>query len=156
MDEAELPVIKGVSAVIDTGTEWVLQIRDNIDGILWPGKIALWGGLLEVEDEGSFKYAMLRELREELSLFPEDIELTPISVKTARHGRTDGTHSILHLKIYLARLVKERALHVYEGAGLFRIEQAGFPQNTSEQNFAPYALETIHQLHHMNARSVEV
>ncbi len=149
-------VIKGTSAVIDVGTAWVLQVRDNIDGILWPGKIALWGGLMEAEDEGSFEQAILRELREEVGLLPEDIELLPIGEQTATHNRTDGGHHVLQLKIFVAKLVKERALHVYEGAGLFRIEKTGFPDNTPEHNFAPYALETIHHLHHRRLRSVEV
>ncbi len=156
MNNDDLPVIKGACAVIDTGTEWVLQVRDNIDGILWPGKIALWGGAMDPEDGGSFEQTILRELYEEVALLPDDIELIPVSEKTSVHSRTDGEHGMLQVKIFIAKLSKDRALHVYEGEGLFRIEKAGFPDNTPEQHFAPYVLETIHQLHHMRMRSVEV
>lgn len=156
MSTDDQSIAKGACAVVEAGTEWVLQVRDNIDGILWPGKVALWGGAVESADEGSFERAILRELHEELRLLPEDIELTPISEKSSTRSRVDGSHGTQRVKIFHAKLVVERALHVYEGAGLFRIEIAGFPDNISEQSFAPYVLETLHQLHAMKARSIEV
>lgn len=138
--------------VIDSGNEWIMQLRDNVDGVVWPGKISMWGGAAEVEDEGSFVKVALRELKEELGLLPEDIELLPISSKNNISVRADREQPLLHLKIFVAKLLTYRALHVYEGAGMVRIEKAGFPENTSEQNFAPYALETLHKLHSMSLR----
>src|SRR6266496_2670061 len=61
--------------VFDTSGKLLLQLRDDIPGILYPGKVALFGGHREGDE--TFLDCVVREIHEELSYFisPANFEL---------------------------------------------------------------------------------
>src|SRR5215468_6548023 len=60
--------------LIDTRGRFLLQQRDNVPGILFPGKIGLFGGHREGDE--TFLECAVREVHEEISYFisPERFE----------------------------------------------------------------------------------
>src|SRR5882757_4203536 len=64
-----------VAVVIDSSGRFLLQQRDNIPGILYPGMVGLLGGHRERNE--TLPECAVRELHEELSYFipPERFEL---------------------------------------------------------------------------------
>lgn len=126
-------------AVIDTGSDWILQKRENKDGIWWPGKIGCWGGHIESHDE-SPEAALHRELFEELELAPEEFRSSALGIFTEDFTESTGEISRLTYHYYEILLRSpDRFLHVYEGAGFVHI-----PYDTefsdSHYSFAPNAL----------------
>ncbi len=68
-----LPLGNAAAAILMVDDRYLLQLRDDIPGIWYPGHWGLFGGALEPqEDEIS---ALQRELREEIGLAPESSEL---------------------------------------------------------------------------------
>lgn len=55
-------------AIITQGQQWLLQLRDDLDWILYPGQWGLFGGHLE-PDETPLE-ALYRELQEEIGYCP--------------------------------------------------------------------------------------
>jgi 8-oxo-dGTP pyrophosphatase MutT (NUDIX family) len=132
-------------AVIDTGKEWVLQRRENKDGIWWPGKIGCWGGHVESYDE-SADTALLRELFEELELAPSEMRVNILDTLTEDFTEKNG--SISRLKYHYYEVVLKdpaRFLHVYEGEGLVRIPYDADFSDTA-YSFAPNAMHPLRVL----------
>ena len=77
------PGVRKIAAAIvfDTSGRLLLQQRDNIPGILFPGRIGLFGGHLENDE--TFLDCVVREIHEELSYYvpPERFQ---------RVGRREG------------------------------------------------------------------
>ena len=55
-------------AMIESDGRWLLQLRDDIEGILYPGQWALFGGHLDPGETAS--EAVVRELQEEIDWSP--------------------------------------------------------------------------------------
>src|SRR4051794_19466903 len=55
------------AVIFDTSGRLLLQLRDNIPGILYPGKITLFGGHREGDE--TFLECVVREIHEELSFY---------------------------------------------------------------------------------------
>ena len=107
------PGVRKIAAAIvfDTAGRLLLQQRDNIPGILYPGRIGLFGGHLE-EDE-TFLGCVVREIHEELSYYvpPERFQ---------RVGRREGPDravpgGIFHGEFFVTREVPLDKVTVTEG-----------------------------------------
>jgi 8-oxo-dGTP diphosphatase len=70
-----------VAILLDTSGHLLLQLRDNIPNILYPGKIGLFGG--HREENENFLECIVREVHEELSYY------IPQNVSSVRLIRTN-------------------------------------------------------------------
>jgi len=99
------------AVVIDTQNRLLLQQRDDVPGILQPGKVGLFGG----HREGSETYLQcaVRELHEELSYFipPERFEF--LAIQEGRDLDVDG--GTLYAEFFVIRDIPHNALLVTEG-----------------------------------------
>ncbi|MFI2242497.1 NUDIX domain-containing protein [Streptomyces chrestomyceticus] len=76
----------GVAAAIrNSDGAFLLHLRDNIDGICWPGHWSFLGG--QLEDGETPSEAITRELREEAGLVLPD--LRPLATVHQGNGRAD-------------------------------------------------------------------
>jgi 8-oxo-dGTP diphosphatase len=98
--------------ILDTSGRLLLQLRDNVPNILYPGKIGLFGGHREAGE--SFLECIVREVHEELSYYipAERFELI------AHHEGPDIDipGGILHAQLFLTRGVPVDDLKVTEGS----------------------------------------
>jgi 8-oxo-dGTP diphosphatase len=98
--------------IIDTRGRFLLQQRDNVPGILFPGKIGLFGGHREGNE--TFLECVVREVNEEISLFipPERFE------HLASYRGTDPYMSgaTLWRELYVTTDVPVEGLRVTEGS----------------------------------------
>lgn len=98
--------------VIDPSGRLLLQRRDNIPNILYPGKIGFFGGHREAGE--TFLECAVRELREELSY-----EVAPgrLEYLGAREGLDPATQSGLYrAEYFLVQGVPVEELVITEGA----------------------------------------
>lgn len=96
--------------LIDTEGRLLLQRRDNIPSILYPGKVGLFGGHLEGEE--TFLQCVCREVQEEISYrVPEE---TFRQLGWYRGVHPDGVGTVCGL--YLAREIPVDALTITEGS----------------------------------------
>jgi 8-oxo-dGTP diphosphatase len=99
------------SIVFDTSGRLLLQLRDDIPGIVHPGKIGLFGGHREMNE--TFLDCVVRELNEELSYFvpPERFE------HIAGFEWTDGEipNSLLRAEFFVTREIPVAKLKITEG-----------------------------------------
>ena len=144
MADSALPIRRNAAGIIDTGTVWLLQKRDDKDGIMWPGKVALWGGAMESTDESDYLRNMMRELTEETGLGEVDVELTCFGSATLVHQTMHGELVRQETKLFVARLKHPVAVHVYEGAALYELDPATELIDTTE--FAPNVLDALEKL----------
>lgn len=142
----DLPVVKAASIIIDDGKSWIFQVRNNIDGILWPGKVALWGGSMEPEDEGSFLKNAQRELKEETGLTEEDVELTPLFHLDHDQLKMNGKLVRLESEVFVARMKQPTFFHVYEGTGSMAILKSNRFEQINTNDFAPGVIEALERL----------
>src|SRR5262245_18432480 len=96
--------------IIDNRGRFLLQQRDNVPGILFPGKIGLFGGHREGNE--TFLECVVREIHEEISFFipPERFEHLA-SYRGSDPYIAGGT---LWRELYLTRVVPEEALRMTE------------------------------------------
>jgi 8-oxo-dGTP diphosphatase len=100
-----------VAILLDTSGDLLLQLRDNIPNILYPGKIGLFGGHREQGE--SFLECIVREVHEELSYY-----IPPECFERASH-RTEPDPNVpggnMHVEVFLARDIPMKKLTVTEG-----------------------------------------
>ena len=97
--------------LFDSFGRLLLQLRDNIPNILYPGKIGLFGGHREGDE--SFLECVVREIHEELSFY-----LPPERFRSiARHigPDFDMRGGALHAEFFVASEVPVEKLIVTEG-----------------------------------------
>src|SRR5262245_3750230 len=98
--------------IIDNRGRFLLQQRDNVPGILFPGKIGLFGGHREGNE--SFLECVVREVHEEISFFipPERFE------HLASYRGTDPyiSGATLWRELYLTTDVPVERLRITEGS----------------------------------------
>jgi 8-oxo-dGTP diphosphatase len=80
--------------VFDTSGHLLLQLRDNISNILYPGKISLFGGHREGDE--TFLECVIREIHEELGYYlpPEQFKLIARRVGPAIHAEFFVTRDV--------------------------------------------------------------
>ena len=123
--------------VIDQRGRFLLQQRDDVPGILFPGKIGLFGGHREGDE--TFLECVVREVHEELSFFipPERFEHLA-SYRGIDPYSAGGT---LWRELYVTRDVPVEPLIVTEGS-LLIVEIADLPALVPR--LAPSADAAIH------------
>ena len=124
--------------IIDTRGRFLLQQRDNIPGIFFPGKIGLFGGHREGDE--TFLECAVREVHEEISYFvsPERFE----HLASFRGPDPDIADGTLWRELYVIKGVPVEPLRVTEGA-LFIAEMKDVPALVPR--LAPSAHEAIHK-----------
>lgn len=112
------------AVVIDACNRLLLQQRDDVPGILYPGRVGLFGG--HRENGESFLQCVVREINEEIGYF--------VAPERFRHlvtydGIVDSNGATAHREIFIAvdipadRLViTEGTLLITTGAELIEIE----------------------------------
>ncbi|MCA9342560.1 NUDIX domain-containing protein [Candidatus Saccharibacteria bacterium] len=136
-------VNKAVQVLIDNGKGWVLEHRQDKDGIFWPNRYGLWGGSFEDADENKPINAALREIFEESRLTEDDLEYKKMNVveykmKEFIHGPSAPTE----VHYYYAKLKKDVAIHAYEGDVIKVFAYDVQFENNHE--FTPYVADAVH------------
>jgi 8-oxo-dGTP pyrophosphatase MutT (NUDIX family) len=99
------------SAILfDTAGRLLLQLRDDVPEILYPGMVGLFGG--HSEGNETFLECVVREVHEEISYFvlPEQFEYL-----AEKHG-VDVEGGIIHCQIFVARDIPSDKLVITEGS----------------------------------------
>jgi 8-oxo-dGTP pyrophosphatase MutT (NUDIX family) len=97
--------------VFDTSGRLLLQLRDDIPNILFPGKIGLFGGHREGDE--SFLDCVVREIHEELSYFLPPERFERIACRVGPDSEVVG--GTVHAEFFVARDVPVDKLTVTEG-----------------------------------------
>jgi 8-oxo-dGTP diphosphatase len=100
------------AVLIDTLGRFLLQQRDNVPGIVHPGKIGLFGGHRERGE--TYLQCIVREVREELSYFMPPERFEYLASYDATDADADG-NTIVHGEFYVARRVPVEKVMVTEG-----------------------------------------
>ena len=98
--------------LIDTSGRFLLQQRDDVVGILHPGKVSLFGGHREGDE--TFLQCAVREIHEEISYFvPADrfVYLAGFS-----GGDIDAEGGSVHAEFFIVRDIPIEGLIVTEGS----------------------------------------
>ena len=98
--------------LIDTAGRLLLQQRDDVPGILYPGMVGLFGGHREGNE--TFLECVIREVHEEVSYFvpPEQFEYL-----TERHGVDPAVEGgIIYGHVFVARDIPSDKLVITEGS----------------------------------------
>jgi 8-oxo-dGTP diphosphatase len=110
--------------IIDTSGSFLLQQRDDVVGILHPGKVSLFGGRREGSE--TFLECVVREIHEELSCFVPADQFEYLASLAGGDVDVDGT---LHAEFFIARdipverlIVTEGSLLIAEPDEIFKIE----------------------------------
>ena len=100
------------SAVIfDTAGNLLLQLRDDIPGILFPGKVGLFGGHREGGE--TFLDCVVREIHEELSFFVPPDQFDLIAKRSGPDSEVPG--GTVRAEFFVTRNVPVDRLIVTEG-----------------------------------------
>ena len=125
------------AVVIDTRGRFLLQQRDDVEGILHPGKVGLFGGHREGDE--THLECMVRELHEEISYF--------VAAEHFEHLASldgvdiDGDGGTVHGEFFIARDIPADTLVVTEGS-LLIVEPDRIGE--IESRLAPSARFAIH------------
>jgi 8-oxo-dGTP pyrophosphatase MutT (NUDIX family) len=98
--------------VIDTSGRFLLQLRDNVVGILHPGMVTLFGGHREGDE--TFLECVVREIQEEFSYFvaPEQFEY----LVTLDGPDLDADGGSFRVEVFITRNIPVGALKITEGS----------------------------------------
>ena len=120
----------GIAILIDSHGRFLLQQRDDIPGIVHPGKIGLFGGHREGEE--TYLQCVAREIHEEIGYFvqPDRFEHFASYDEVGDHGA--GVHG----EIFVANNIPVEELLVTEGL-LLVVEPEDIPD--IEPKFSPSA-----------------
>src|SRR5262245_37837073 len=110
----QIPPHREVAAalLIDTRGRFLLQRRDNVAGILFPGKIGLFGGHREGEE--TFLECVVREVHEEISLFIPPERFEPLASYRGTDPYIAG--GTLWRELYVTTGVPIERLRITEGS----------------------------------------
>jgi 8-oxo-dGTP diphosphatase len=125
--------------LIDREGRFLLQRRDNVPGILYPGKIGLFGGHREGDE--TFLQCVVREVHEETGYRGPPERYEHLWSYTGAEFEGDG--GTLNGEYYVLRDVPFEAIRVTEGS-LVVASQADLPSLT--QQFAPSAMAAFEML----------
>jgi 8-oxo-dGTP pyrophosphatase MutT (NUDIX family) len=100
------------TVLFDTSGRLLLQLRDNIPGIIWPGKIGLFGGHREGCE--TFLECAVRELHEELCFLIPAEKLHPVAQLNGPDGEVPG--GTVHAEFFVARDIPVDRLSITEGS----------------------------------------
>ena len=119
-----------IAILLDSHGRFLLQQRDDIPGIVHPGKIGLFGGHREGAE--TYLQCVAREIYEEIGYFvqPDRFEYFASYDEVGDHGAD------IHGEIYVANNIPCEELLVTEGL-LLVVEPADLP--AVEANFSPSA-----------------
>ena len=118
--------------IIDTAGRFLLQQRDDIVGILYPGMVGLFGGHREGDE--SFLECVVREVHEEIGYFVSPERFEYLGARRGVDPDVDG--GTIHGEIFVVRDIPSDKLVVTEGSLLIvRPNELG----QIEQNLAPSA-----------------
>jgi 8-oxo-dGTP diphosphatase len=109
-----------------------MQQRDDIPGILYPGKIGLFGGHREGDE--TFMECVVREIHEELSYFIPPERFKHLASRTGPDPEVDG--GTVRGEFYVAHDVPKERLVITEGS-LLVIDPADLALN--DRRFTPSA-----------------
>ena len=118
--------------IIDTQGRFLLQQRDNVAGIVHPGKVGLFGGHREGDE--TYLECVVREVREELTFQIPAERFEYLASWEGPDLDVDG--GTLRADFFITRDVPADALFITEGA-LLTIEMQEIA--TIEHNLAPSA-----------------
>jgi len=97
--------------VVDTSGRLLLQLRDDVPDILYPGKIGLFGGHREGNE--TFLNCVVREIHEELSYYLPPERFEPVARRVGLDSEVPG--GTVHAEFFIAREVPVDKLKVTEG-----------------------------------------
>jgi 8-oxo-dGTP diphosphatase len=98
--------------LIDTFGNFLLQQRDDVTGILHPGKVGLFGGHREGDE--TYLECVVREIHEEISLFVPTKQFEFLVRFDGTDMDVDG--GFVHGEFFIARDIPVDALVVTEGS----------------------------------------
>jgi 8-oxo-dGTP diphosphatase len=98
--------------IIDTSGHFLLQQRDDIAGILYPGKVGFFGGHREGYE--TYLECVVREVYEELSYFVPAERFEHLASLDGSDIEVDG--GILSAEFFITRDVPTSALVITEGS----------------------------------------
>lgn len=100
------------SIIIDTRGRFLLQQRDDIVGILYPGKVGLFGGHREGDE--TFLDCVVREIHEEISYFVPAEQFEHLASLVDRAVDAEG--GSVREEVFIARGISVDKLVVTEGS----------------------------------------
>ena len=98
--------------LIDTGGRFLLQQRDDVVGILHPGKVGLFGGHREGDE--TFLECVIREIHEEISYFVAAERFEHLA--SLAGGDIDAESGSVREEVFIARDIPVKDLVVTEGS----------------------------------------
>jgi 8-oxo-dGTP diphosphatase len=98
--------------LIDTFGRFLLQQRDDVTGILHPGKVSLFGGHRECDE--TYLECVVREIHEEISYFVPAKRFEFLVSFDGTDMDVDG--GFVHGEFFIARDIPVNALEVTEGS----------------------------------------
>jgi 8-oxo-dGTP pyrophosphatase MutT (NUDIX family) len=137
--------VAGVLVVQDN--HYLLQHRNDIPTIAYPGTYTIWGGTVEPGEEPL--QGALRELLEETGIHANAVDLIKlcefevISVGPETRGQTIRAYA------YALELASDQELHCYEGQGIISLK-IGLPLPEKLNEYAVKAIEAYES--HESAR----
>ena len=107
------PIMREIAAAVifDCSGRLLLQLRDDIPNILYPGKIGLFGGHREGEE--TFLECVVREIHEELSYYLPPERFESIGSRAGPDSEVPG--GTVSAEFFVAREVPVGKLNVTEG-----------------------------------------
>jgi 8-oxo-dGTP diphosphatase len=100
------------SIIIDTSGRFLLQQRDEVAGIAYPGKVGLFGGHLERDE--TYLECVVREIHEEISYFVPAERFEYLAGLDGSDINVDG--GTVRAEFFITRDIPSDALVVTEGS----------------------------------------
>jgi 8-oxo-dGTP pyrophosphatase MutT (NUDIX family) len=146
MQPDSIPIRNSVGIIIDDGTNWILQKRDKKDGILWPGKISMWGGVQELADESDSHKNAIRELYEETGIEEAQAKLVCYGNLSYEHQTLQEQLVRQNVSLYVAHVESGMFFHTYEEQSAYKIPRIPELEKLDMADFAPGVSEAIEKL----------
>lgn len=113
MQPADPPIGYASLMLLDEHGRYLMQLRDDIPGILYPGHWGLFGGAIEAGETP--EAAMRRELQEEIGLVPDAALLFRVLRVPTRMD--DGPVLIRRVAVFEARIAAVRVAALQQAEG---------------------------------------